>query len=147
MSDRYQHLLRSGAPQTRRAVVRTVGLARCAGLVGLPTGGRPVLGQSSSSQFVPGVEDLPLPEGLIADPDASVVYDTSAGRIVQAVARAGASSAVDYRQVIAFYRRTLPQLGWQAVAANRWRREGENLHIELVADRHSLVVRFDLAPE
>jgi hypothetical protein len=86
---------------------------------------------------------MPLLPGLSEDTSSGVSFDTAGGRIVEAFARGN----VTERQVIDFYRETLPQLGWTAESATEYRRGGEKLRIELVPDDQGLVVRYSLSPQ
>jgi len=94
------------------------------------------------AQFVGGIEDLPLMPGLTDIPDAGVVFETPAGRIVEAQALAGDNGRA---QVLEFYDATLPQLGWEKIKSSRYRREGETLHLEFPPGPVP-TVRFRLAP-
>lgn len=114
------------------------------------------LAYSSSSRvlaadgFVAGIDDLPLMPGLTAMPEGSVAFDSPAGRIVEAYAAGTTTRAA----VSDFYRRTLPQLGWQPAGDNAFRREGERLRLDFPerapagagAGRGRIVVRFFLSP-
>jgi len=139
MSDRPSHINRSGS--TRRAL-----LGRAAGLLvaaAVAVGGA----AGAADQFVDGIEDLPLVAGLEPVPEAGVSYGTATGRIVQALARASKNrSDLTYEAVVAFYRDTLPQLGWDETGRDRWAREGEELTIERVSEQTALTVRFVLTP-
>jgi len=96
--------------------------------------------------YLTAVADLPLPPGMVEDLDAGVSFDKPEGRIVEAVARGGATSA----DVAEFYRAALPGLGWQALAGGapglRWQRSGETLSVDIVDGSNPLVVRFSIAP-
>ncbi|HAD86870.1 MAG TPA: hypothetical protein DCG48_05865 [Rhodospirillaceae bacterium] len=94
------------------------------------------------AQFVGGIDDLPLMPGLTDIPDAGVVFETPAGRIVEAQALMG---AVDRKAVLDFYDATLPQLGWSKTARGQYGREGETLNLEFPAGPLP-TVRFRLAP-
>ncbi len=93
--------------------------------------------------FMAGVADLPLMPGLAEVPDAGVVFDKPAGRIVEAYAEGAVSRAA----VTAFYLGTLPNLGWRAKADALFQREGELLRLGFMGDDGALVVRFTLQPE
>ncbi|HEX6958628.1 MAG TPA: hypothetical protein VF194_11640 [Ferrovibrio sp.] len=96
-----------------------------------------------AAAFVAGVEDLPLMPGLSQIETASTVFDAPSGRIVEAYA----AGPVTREQVLAFYAETLPQLGWTADRPARFRREGEELHLEFLdGDEGELTVRFSLSP-
>ncbi len=96
-----------------------------------------------AAAFMAGVADLPLMPGLAEVPDAGVVFDKPAGRIVEAYAEGAVSRAA----VTAFYLGTLPNLGWRAKAEALFQREGELLRLGFVGDDGALVVRFTLRPE
>ena len=95
--------------------------------------------------FVSGIEDLPLMPGLAEVEETGMVFDTPAGRIVEAFA----SGRVSRAQVVSFYAATLPQLGWSPADATRFRREGETLELHFPATPGAagqLTVRFALKP-
>lgn len=94
---------------------------------------------SAEPAFVDGTEDVPLMAGLTEQGDGALVFDTAAGRIVQVTATGPVSAAA----VRAFYKETLPQLGWAPAGADVWRRDNEDLRIEFPATG---TVRFILAP-
>ncbi len=96
-----------------------------------------------AAAFMAGVADLPLMPGLAEVPDAGVVFDKPAGRIVEAYAEGAVSRAA----VTAFYINTLPNLGWRAKAEALFQREGELLRLGFMGDDGALVVRFTLHPE
>ncbi len=70
-------------------------------------------------------------DGLTEQADSGVVFDKPDGRIVERYA----SGPLTTDSVVAFYKETLPQLGWQAKPDKRanhlaFEREGESLDIE-----------------
>lgn len=98
---------------------------------------------AAAAGFVPGIEDLPLMPALSANAGSEMVFDTPAGRIVQADASGTASRAA----VLKFYRETLPQLGWVPSGTGLFTRESEELHIEFSGGAPApLTVRFSLKP-
>src|SRR5580658_1155962 len=72
-----------------------------------------------------GTEDVPLMPGLVTVAGKSLAFDKPEGRIVEAEAHGPVTRA----KARDFYDTTLPQLGWNADGADRWRREGEVLRI------------------
>lgn len=111
-------------------------------LLGLALCFAPLTALHAADGFVPGFEDIPLAPGLTAVPDAAMSFDSAGGRIVESVA----TGRVDAGSVADFYDRTLPQLGWQQADAGTYRREGEELVIEIARSGDALTVRFALAP-
>ena len=96
-----------------------------------------------ASEFVPGIEDLPLMGELHAIEGSGFAFDTAAGRLVEAYA----GGSVSQDAVDAFYNETLPQLGWEADGDRIWRREGETLTIEFVEGIDPVTIRFQLSPQ
>jgi hypothetical protein len=96
-----------------------------------------------TGQFIAGIEDLPVMPGLTEIPEAGLVFDKPAGRIVEAYAQ----GEVRRQAVLDFYRETLPELGWQAQADDRYAREGEELTLQVRdSETEGIVVMFRLAP-
>ena len=116
-----------------------------AGLIG------PALFERSHAQdpaaFVTGLEDVPLMPDLRDVPDAAVIFDKPSGRLVEAYAEGD----VDTAAVLAFYRETLPQLGWIAApetgASGVFFRESERLEIHVLEGQPRRTVRFVLSPK
>lgn len=98
---------------------------------------------ASGTDYVAGIADLPLMPGLRAVPNAGVVFDKPVGRIVDAYAQ----GAVTPASVITFYRKALPQLGWEILDDASFRRESEVLRLEFLQGDKALTVRFALAPQ
>lgn len=97
---------------------------------------------AAGDAFLAGFGDLPLMKGLAAVPDSETVFDTPAGRIVEAYA----AGEVPREAAESFYRRSLPQLGWRQVKPNLYQREEETLAIEFEERGGTLTVRFMLSP-
>lgn len=96
-----------------------------------------------ASEFVPGIEDLPLMGELHAIEGSGFAFDTAAGRLVEAYA----GGSVSQEAVDEFYNETLPQLGWEPDGDRLWRREGETLTIEFVEGTDPVTIRFQLSPQ
>ena len=92
--------------------------------------------------FLSGFEDVPLAEGMTADPNAGLVFDSPAGRIVEAYA----VGPVNWADILAFYNATLDSLGWVQETPGRYYREGEVLSIDKFGRDGDLTVRFTLSP-
>jgi hypothetical protein len=98
--------------------------------------------QAEATAFLEGSEDIPLMGDLASVPDAGIVFDSPAGRIVESFA-AGQTSR---EAVLAFYTDTLPALGWEARSRVLFEREGEQLSLDFFGPDGELTVRFTLAP-
>ncbi len=97
----------------------------------------------AEGSFFDLVEDLPLMPGLVEVREASVVFDKPDGRIVEAYA----VGEVEQGRVLAFYRQTLPELGWAPVDSDGYRREGEYLRLRVSRRRQTVMLRISIAPE
>ncbi len=127
-------------PALALSLMALVGFSPAAGGEG---GGAPAPTLEATGSFLAGLDDLPLTPGLREIKDAGVVFDKPEGRIVEAFAEGWLSVA----KVRSFYAATLPQLGWRAEGAGRYRREGEVLSIGIRAASKGLTVRFFLSPD
>ncbi|MQX38019.1 hypothetical protein [Roseospira navarrensis] len=112
-----------------------------------PSAGPSALGPAS---FVSGTEDLPLMAGLREVPERGVVFESPNGRIVET----WAVGYVPAERVRAFYRESLPHLGWRAGDDDlTFRREGEVLTLDFpaagkdTAPGAALTVRFRITPD
>jgi hypothetical protein len=101
------------------------------------------LGTAFADAFVPGTEDVPLMPGLALVAGSSVVFDKPEGRIVEAQAAGKVTRAA----ARAFYEASLPRLGWAALGADAWRREGEVLRLDYREERGILTLGFTLSPQ
>lgn len=85
-------------------------------------------GPAAATDYLAGISDLPLPEGIKEETDKSTVFDSVIGRIVTAYAKGpGSADAVHD-----FYESTLPQLGWDETDEGNWRRENQVLKIDVL---------------
>ncbi len=101
-----------------------------------------VVGLARADGFLSGFEDVPLMPGLTADEEAGLVFDSPAGRIVEAYA----VGEVAWADVITFYTASLRSLGWRREGEGKYTREREELRIDRFGSDGALTVRFTLAP-
>ena len=99
--------------------------------------------RAQEASYLVQLPDLPLMPGLTEIEDAGIAFDKPDGRIVEAYA----GGPVEARAVRAFYRETLPQLGWRLAGADVFAREGERLRLEFLAASEGLTLRFVLTPQ
>ncbi len=102
----------------------------------------------AASAFLGGFDDLPLMPGMSELQGELMTFDSPTGRIVEN----SAVGNVNKQAVEAFYRTTLPQLGWKQTGPRLYVREDEILRLEYPAPKGvssaapSLTVRFILRP-
>ncbi len=99
---------------------------------------------AAETVFVSGFEDLPLMDGLKQSEGAAVAFDSPDGRIVEAYAQ---SDDAAKQKIMAYYAKTLPQLGWKKQKSDAdslsFLREEEELSVS-VDDGTPATVRFKL---
>ena len=84
--------------------------------------------RATATEFLSGISDLPLPDGLVEAKDKSTVFDSLVGRIVTAYANGPGTAA----GVHDFYTASLPQLGWEETSEGNWRRGNQTLKIDVL---------------
>ena len=95
--------------------------------------------------FIKDIEALPLMPGLVEEVGSGTAFDTAQGRIVEAYA----TGPVSEGGVMAFYEKTLPQLGWRRLVSGVFQRENEVLKLEFPGGPGAappLTVGFRLMP-
>ena len=98
---------------------------------------------SAEQYFFSVIEDLPVMPQLVEDTDAAMTFESSAGRVAEVEANGLASSDA----INAYYKQSLPQLGWLPQANGSYRRGNEFLAVEIKAGLNGAVkVLFHLAP-
>ncbi len=94
------------------------------------------------AEFVEGLEDIPLPEGLMQIENGNLNFGNEEIRFIESYL---SSSTLDYANVCRFYKETLPQMGWQVKKQHEniitFEREGENLDIS-EESANPLVIRL-----
>lgn len=94
-----------------------------------------------ADDYFAAIDDLPVAPGMTEDENASVVFDSPAGRIVTVVAT-GSALLSDLRT---YYRSALPALGWEPQSADAYVREGATLTFTYSRDGDRLTMRIRLA--
>ncbi len=100
---------------------------------------------AQARSFLSVIEDIPLMSALVEVRDRAVVFETRNGRIAEAFAVGN----VDQEEVIEFYKRSLPQLGWSINSVTKFWREDEILELQFLKVESKLkqvIVHFKLTP-
>jgi hypothetical protein len=87
--------------------------------------------------------DLPLMPGLHELTDEAIVFEYPEGRLVKVAAR----GILTAEAVLAYYAAALPEFGWDVVARDKYRRDGERLSMELSSQRRQVTIRISITPE
>tara|TARA_B100001996_G_scaffold378866_1_gene363697 strand:+ start:917 stop:1309 length:393 start_codon:yes stop_codon:yes gene_type:complete len=86
------------------------------------------LRSQDSYKFFSVIDDLPLMDGLFEVVDSGVAFETARGRIIEV----SATGVLSQDKLLAFYNKTLPQLGWYRKESGIFKREGEILSLEVI---------------
>ena len=104
-------------------------------------------GQNNIGQvvYIEGIDDVPLMQGLEPDVNGSFIYDKAEGRIVEFQAY----GVITPKEVLAFYSKTLPELGWIKLDSSVYERGDERLKITFLQKNkvNKTAVHFNLAPK
>ena len=97
----------------------------------------------AKSNFVPGISDLPVPANFHLLQDSSGVFNNGFGRLVTANFKGKANE----EDIIDFYNKTLPALGWRKKERLKYTRSGETLIIKITEiNQTELLINFQLMP-
>ena len=96
-----------------------------------------------AQDYVPGIEDVPLMQGLHVVDGEGMVFDAPEGRVVEIYAQ----GTVPVADIIGFYQQNLPQLGWRQRSHLNFVRQNETLTLELDQQEGESIIRFALSPK
>ena len=100
-----------------------------------------ILSFSAMAQvFLPGTEDVPLMNGL-KNVEETASFDNPSERMVLI----GAETNLSEKAFIAFYRKSLSNLGWREVHPRYFERGSDSLSIEIVPSKQGNQVQFKLS--
>lgn len=98
----------------------------------------------AADAYLPGTADVPLFDGLtVRQAGEGVQFDTPEGQILIVEAE---SETRTVREVMDFYRKSLPALGWKKKKGDVFEREDDSFSIVVVQEQKPLIVRFELVP-
>lgn len=85
---------------------------------------------ASAANFIEGLEDVPVMEGLRQIPNDNITFGNEESRLVEAILT---SRSANFAKVEKFYKDTLPELGWRCKSESDttivFQREGESLEM------------------
>ncbi len=97
---------------------------------------------TGKAEFVEGLEDIPIPEGLEQIENGSLNFGNEEIRLIETYL---SSKNLSFDKVVSFYVETLPQMGWTLKKQKNnkllFEREGETLEISKEAP-NPLMVRL-----
>lgn len=97
---------------------------------------------SAKAVFVEGLEDIPIPDGLHQVDNGNLSFGNEEIRLIEAYLT---SKYLTFGDILAFYKETLPQMGWQTRKRSHQKlmydRDGEVLEITKESE-NPLVIRL-----
>ena len=95
-----------------------------------------------SETFLRGIDDIPTYKNMVHVEDSLVMFDKINGRFVSTEI----IGSYNYAEVSEFYKKILPNLGWNLITKNLYRRGEESLELEYKLDGKLLRVLFNISP-
>ncbi|MEM6782077.1 MAG: hypothetical protein AAF569_09470 [Pseudomonadota bacterium] len=99
---------------------------------------------NNANIFFESLYDVPVMPGLVEIDDYALSFDAPQGRVAEAAALV--DSGVQITEIMNFYMKSLPQLGWAGNSQNTYIREDERLTISAEVHNGKNVVLFLLEP-
>ncbi|MTI08932.1 hypothetical protein [Curvivirga aplysinae] len=97
---------------------------------------------SHAEGFLSALPEVPLHEKISEIAGSEVSFDAPTGRIIQ-IAASGVESK---KNILNFYKATMPQLGWTVRSSTEFTREKEKLSLSLSTENGETLVQFELSP-
>ena len=98
--------------------------------------------KSNKTNFVDGIEDLPLHHKMTVNKNSLVMFDTNQGNFVEVEIKGKSSIG----NISKFYNEILPNLGWNFHKSNIYRRGNEVLELAFSIENNLLHVVFSIYP-
>ena len=93
-----------------------------------------------AQNFLPGTEDIPLMDGL-KNVEETASFDSPTERMVLL----SAETTLPAKQILAFYRQTLTNLGWQPKKEGYFERGTDSFLIEITPSGKNNQIQFKLS--
>jgi hypothetical protein len=94
----------------------------------------------SQALFVEGLEDVPLPEGVVQLKNDGVHFGNEESRFIEVYLQ---SKQQSFDSISRFYQTTLPQMGWQKKSTSNktlsFERDGEILELDNESTKSTLI--------
>ncbi|HNQ91483.1 MAG TPA: hypothetical protein PKI93_00965 [Alphaproteobacteria bacterium] len=103
----------------------------------------PLRGAWAETAYLGNIPDIPMMAGMEEVPDEGFVFDAPDGQIVRAVVFAPKKAEND---VLGYYTKVLPELGWVARKTGLFIRNGEQLTVTIGKVDGGVLATFDLSP-
>ena len=98
---------------------------------------------TAKQKYLVGTEDVPLYFGFTPTEEGNVSYDSTDGRIIDGSFVSTTEKASDVRK---FYEESLPQLGWQKMQYQLYKRDGEILRLNILEKDNKTHLKFSIRP-
>ena len=96
--------------------------------------------KNNKTNFVDGIEDLPLHHKMTVKKNSLVMFDTNQGNFVEVEIK-GKSSI---ENISKFYNEVLPNLGWDSENNTKFVRGKDSLELQYSSENQTSIVKFKL---
>ncbi len=93
-------------------------------------------------KFINGLEDIPLFKNMEYVEDSLVLFDKVDGRYVSTEI----SGNYNYEEVVSFYKKILPNLGWKETKPLTFERAEEILELKTTINKNEISIIFSVYP-
>jgi len=98
---------------------------------------------SYASNFLVGMEDIPIFKEMQYVEDTLIMFDKIDGRFVSTEV----TGNYEKKDVEIFYNKALPNLGWRKIDEDKYERSNELLELDYTIGENSLNIIFSISPK
>ena len=96
--------------------------------------------KNSKTNFVDGIEGLPLHHKMTVEKNSLVMFDTNQGNFVEVEIKGKSSIG----NISNFYNEILPNLGWKSENNTKFVRGKDSLELQYSSENQTVIVKFKL---
>ena len=96
--------------------------------------------KSNKTNFVDGIDDLPLHHKMTVNKNSLVMFDTNQGNFVEVEIKGKSSIG----NISKFYNEILPNLGWKSENNTKFVRGKDSLELQYSSKNQTVIVKFKL---
>ena len=96
-----------------------------------------------AEQFVYGLNDVPIFKDMKSIEDTYVLFDKAEGRYLYSEIK----GEYEVLEIQEYYKKVLPNLGWESLKKNSFARGGEILEIQYLIENGETKVVFTISPK
>ncbi len=91
--------------------------------------------------FIPQTQDIPLMSDLSINMSDDMNFDTPAGQLITFEAKSRSQTG---KQILNYYKKTLPEMGWVEHAHNYYTRDKDSVTMTIIRNTKPAIIRFEI---